>query len=281
MSDFLRSMASSSAKRAASIGHAFTAKDFELPTAPLEPGSFEIIAEIKERSPSAGVLSSPTAACATRAERARQYRKGGAAAISVLTEPASFGGDMSHLREVVAAVPGTPVMRKDFLTDVRQVLEARAAGASGVLLIAAILNDAELADMLDCAFEHSLFVLLESFDHDDVARMVRLLEVSRYADKAANRKLLLGVNSRDLRTLEVEPARLARFAPMLPAAALAVAESGLAGPRDAAEVSSLGYRVALVGTALMRAENPAALVSEMLAAGRAATNAQQREAVTS
>jgi indole-3-glycerol phosphate synthase len=275
MSDFLRSMASSSAERAASIRHAFTAKDFDLPIAPFKAGTFEIIAEIKERSPSAGVLSSPIAARTTPSERARQYRLGGAAAISVLTEPARFGGDMSHLREVAAAVPGTPVMRKDFLVDARQVLEARAAGASGVLLIAAILDDAELADMLDCAFEHSLFVLLESFDRDDVARTVRLLDVARYADKAANDELLLGVNSRNLRTLEVEPARLAGFAPMFPADTIAVAESGLAEPRDAAEVSSLGYRVALVGTALMRAENPAALVSEMLAAGRAAANTRQ------
>lgn len=278
MSDFLRSMASSSAERAASIGQAFTARDFDLPTVALDLGVFDLIAEIKERSPAEGLLL-PQAG--KRAERARQYLKGGAAAISVLTEPARFGGDMSHLREVVAAVPGMPVMRKDFLADVRQVLEARAAGASGVLLIVAILDDPQLADMLQCAFEHSLFVLLESFDDDDVARTLRLLDVARYAEKAANKQLLLGVNSRNLRTLEVEPGRLARLAPLLPAAAVAVAESGLAEPQDAAEVSSLGYRVALVGSALMRAEDPAALVREMLVAGRAAANTEQGNAVIS
>jgi indole-3-glycerol phosphate synthase len=271
-------MASSSAERAASIGQAFTARDFDLPTVALDLGAFDLIAEIKERSPAEGLLL-PQAG--KRAERARQYLKGGAAAISVLTEPARFGGDMSHLREVVAAVPGMPVMRKDFLADVRQVLEARAAGASGVLLIVAILDDPQLADMLQCAFEHSLFVLLESFDDDDVARTLRLLDVARYAEKAANKQLLLGVNSRNLRTLEVEPGRLARLAPLLPAAAVAVAESGLAEPQDAAEVSSLGYRVALVGSALMRAEDPAALVREMLVAGRAAANTEQGNAVIS
>ena len=156
MSDFLRTMADASRKRAASVPETFRARDFDLPAAPLNLASFDLIAEVKERSPSAGELARESG---TRMERARQYLEGGAAAISVLTEPSRFGGDMSHLREVVAAVSGAglPVMRKDFLVDVRQVLEARAAGASGVLLIVAMLSDARLADMLDCAFEHSLF----------------------------------------------------------------------------------------------------------------------------
>jgi indole-3-glycerol phosphate synthase len=276
MSDFLRSMASASAERAASIGRNFSARDLDRPLAPLELCSFDLVAEIKERSPSAGELPSKAGA---RTERAILYRQGGAAAISVLTEPSRFGGDIFHLREVASAVPGTPVMRKDFLVDVRQVLEARAAGASGILLIGAILKDSQLADMLDCAFEHSLFVLLESFDDDDIARTVRLLDAARYAERAAARQLLVGVNSRDLRTLEIEPARFARFAAMLPAAAVTVAESGLGTPADAAEVSSLGYRVALVGTALMRHENPAALVSGMLVAGRAAASGERRNSI--
>lgn len=275
MSDFLRTMATSSAERAAGIDRAFSAGDFDLPAAPLHLGAFDVIAEIKERSPSAGVLGTGQA---TRADRALQYLRGGAAAISVLTEPTSFGGDLSHLREVVAAVSGDglPVIRKDFLIDVRQILEARAAGASGVLLIAAMLSDAQLADMLDCAFEHSLFVLLESFDDMDLGRARRLLETHRYADQAARRQLLLGVNSRNLRSLEVDPGRLARLAAMLPAGAIAVAESGLEEPGDAALVSSLGYGVALVGTALMREGNPAALISAMLVAGRTAATTRKR-----
>jgi indole-3-glycerol phosphate synthase len=260
-------MAAGSAKRAASIRR-FSARDFDLPTAPLNLGVFDLIAEIKERSPSAGTLAPPAG---TRAERARQYVQGGAAAISVLTEPARFGGDLSHLREVVTAVSGSgvPVMRKDFLVDPRQILEARAAGASGVLLIAAMLCETELADMVDCAFEHSLFVLLESFDESDVARTLDLLRIDRFADKAARGQLLVGVNSRNLRSLEVDSTRLAGLLPMLPDRAVAVAESGLRGTEDAAMVASLGYRVALVGTALMRETNPAALIGEMLLAGRA------------
>jgi indole-3-glycerol phosphate synthase len=189
---------------------------------------------------------------------------------------------MSHLREVVAAVTGRaiPVMRKDFLVDVRQILEARAVGASGVLLIVAMLSDRQLGNLLDCAFEHSLFVLLESFDADDVARTCSLLELRRYADQALHRRLLVGVNSRSLRSLEVDTARLATLAPALPEAAVAVAESGLVGAEDAAAVSALGYGVALVGTALMRERKPAALIREMLAAGRATAASRNRSSIT-
>jgi indole-3-glycerol phosphate synthase len=271
-------MAAGSRERAALIPDTFSARDFDLPAAPLKLGSFDLIAEIKERSPSAGELTDQSG---TRTDRARQYLDGGAAAISVLTEPSRFGGDMSQLREVVAAVSGAgmPVMRKDFLVDVRQLLEARAAGASGVLLIVAMLRDDRLVDMLDCAFEHSLFVLLESFDEDDIRRMARLLEIGRYADQAGHRRLLVGVNSRNLRTLAVDPGRLARLASLLPDGALAVAESGLRTPEDAALASSLGYRVALVGTALMREGSPGALISDMLVAGRAAVSTQKRNPI--
>lgn len=278
MSDFLQTMAASSAERAASISGTFAACNFDLPVAPLDLDSFDLIAEIKDRSPSAGQLAGDSS---SRMDRARQYLQGGAAAISVLTEPSRFGGDMSHLREVVAAVSGAslPVMRKDFLVDVRQVLEARAAGASGVLLIVAMLSDDKLADMLDCAFEHSLFVLLESFDEDDVGRAAGLLKIARYADRAVRRQLLVGVNSRNLRTLDVDSGRLARLAPLLPHDTVAVAESGLGNPGDAAEVSSLGYRVALVGTALMREADPGALISDMLVQGRAAVATQKRDSI--
>ncbi|HEX5766371.1 MAG TPA: indole-3-glycerol-phosphate synthase [Woeseiaceae bacterium] len=279
MSDFLRVMADRSEQRAASIRNAFSASDFDHPVCPLTLRGFDLVAEIKMRSPSEGQLSREHAG---NAERALQYAEGGAAAISVLTEPSRFGGHMSHLRDVVAAVKSRriPVMRKDFLVDGRQVLEARAAGASGVLLIAAMLQDTQLQRMLDCAFEHSLFVLLESFDADDVERTRRLLELPQYADKAAQRQLLVGVNSRNLRTLEVDPDRLAKLSHSLPEGAVAVAESGLNDAGDAASVSALGYRVALVGTALMRAPDPAALIGEMLAAGRAAGTSLQGNSKT-
>jgi indole-3-glycerol phosphate synthase len=260
-------MAALSAERSASIAGNYSASDFDLPLVPLNTGSFGVIAEIKERSPSAGMLATDGA---SRSDRARQYAQGGAAAISVLTEPSSFNGDISHLEEVVAAVAGTdvPVMRKDFLVDPKQILEARAAGASGVLLIVAMLDDRRLASMLDSAAEHSLFVLLESFDVIDLERTARLLARAACAERAASGQLLIGVNSRDLRTLHVDPARLEKLAPRLPEAAVTVAESGIGGAEDVRRVAALGYRAVLVGTALMRRADPAALINEMLLAGR-------------
>ncbi len=224
-----------------------------------------MIAEIKGRSPAEGGLS-----CGNedRAERARQYARGGAAAISVLTEPSRFDGGLEHLEEVVAAVPGTPVMRKDFLVDALQVREARSAGASGVLLIATMLDDDKLREMLDCSFELGMFVLLESFDKNDLERVANLMEQAGYADMAASGQLLVGVNTRNLRTLAVDAERLATLAPVLPAAPC-VAESGLHTADDAADVAALGYRLALVGTALMRSEDPEALVMAMRQAGAA------------
>ena len=264
MSDFLATMAKSSAERAAEAGP-FTAAQLDQPVAPLQLGAFDVIAEIKDRSPAEGGL---TGRGVDRAHRARQYVDGGAAAISVLTEPSRFDGSLEHLEEVAAAVRDTPVMRKDFLVEPVQVLEARAVGASGVLLIAAMLDDARLRSMLDCAAEHGLFVLLESFDETDLARSSRLLDNPADRERADAGQLLFGVNTRNLRTLHVDPQRLARLAPALPAARC-VAESGLHEAADAATVAGLGYRLALVGTALMRSEDPAGLVAGMREAGAA------------
>ena len=203
-----------------------------------------------------------------RAARARTYAEAGAAAISVLTEPSQFSGSLEHLAEVAAAVPDTPVMRKDFLVEAVQILEARQAGASGVLLIVAMLDDAKLRQMLDCAAEHDMFVLLESFDREDLERTDVLLDDPVYGQRAESGQLLVGVNTRDLRTLHVDPDRLEDLAPLLPAARC-VAESGLHVAEDAARVAALGYGAALVGTALMRSDDPGALVEAMQAAGRA------------
>ena len=258
MSDFLATMAQSSAARAALAPGRFVDADFDRPVVPLALGAFDVIAEIKNRSPAMGDLAQGDS---DRASRARAYAAGGAAAISVLTEPSRFDGTLEHLEEVVAAVPGTPVMRKDFLVEPVQVLEARKAGASGVLLIATMLDDAKLRAMLDCAFEHGMFVLLESFDADDLARSAAFLD--------SRGQLLIGINTRNLRTLEVDADRLERLAPLLPDAPC-VAESGLHVADDAARVAGWGYTMALVGTALMRSEDPTTLVMDMRAAGAAA-----------
>ena len=262
MSDFLQQMAAGSAERAASAG-TIPAAALDKPSVPLRLGAFDVIAEIKDRSPAEGGLAGKNA---DRSERARQYVAGGAAAISVLTEPSRFDGTLAHLEEVVAAVPDTPVMRKDFLVDPVQVLEAKRAGASGVLLIVAMLDNGTLRSMLDCAAEHGLFVLLESFDEPDLARSMQLLDNSSDQQRAERGELLFGVNTRDLRTLHVDPRRLEALAPFLPPGRC-VAESGLHVAEDAARVAGLGYNMALVGTALMRSDDPAALIAEMRAAG--------------
>ena len=142
-------------------------------------------------------------------------------------------------------------------------------GASGVLLITTMLSDTKLREMLDCAWEHGLFVLLESFDEEDVRRTSALLENPDERDKAVSGQLLVGVNTRNLRTLEVDPDRLRNLAPALPEARC-VAESGLLIPDDAARVAGWGYRMALVGTALMRSDNPTALIAAMRNAAQSA-----------
>lgn len=267
MSDFLKKMAASARARAAELPPAFAAAELDAPAHSLRLDAFDLIAEIKNSSPSEGPISDRSD---DRGARARNYLRGGAAAISVLTEPSAFGGKLQHLREAVAAVADSavPVMRKDFLVDPRQILEARAAGASGVLLIAAILPDAELRAMLDCAYEHSMFVLLECFDANDLGRCTALLDEAKHRSQAERNGLLLGINTRNLRTLAVAPDRLEELAPRLPAGVVCVAESGLTSAADAAAARKLGFRMALVGTALMRSADPAALIAEMLAAGR-------------
>lgn len=263
---FLDQMAAASAGRvrdaraAGSEGALLAACRAAATAPPLRLGDFELIAEIKRHSPAEGALGATTDVAA----RARAYAAAGAAAVSVLTEPARFGGSLADLATAVAALAGTgvPAMRKDFLVDPWQVLEARAAGAGGVLLIVAMLEDAVLREMLAAAREHELFVLLEAFDEADLARAAPLCGGTPKAP------VLVGVNTRDLRTLAVDPARLERLAPRLPAGVPAVAESGLHTAADAAAAAALGYRLALVGTALMRADDPGALAGAMLAAGR-------------
>lgn len=263
MSDFLQSMAAGSAERAAALSSGFTSADFDKPLVKLDLGDFDVIAEIKEHSPAEGRLGSRES---DRAQRAGHYASGGAAAISVLTEPGRFAGALEHLEEVVAAVPETPVMRKDFLVEPVQVHEARKAGASGVLLITTMLSDTRLREMLDAAWQHGMFVLLEGFDEKDLARASKLLEDDDERERAATGQLLIGVNTRNLRTLKVDATRLKTLAPLLPDARC-VAESGLRVADDAATVASYGYRMALVGTALMRSDDPAALIAAMRHAG--------------
>jgi indole-3-glycerol phosphate synthase len=231
----------------------------------LAPAGFDLIAELKLRSPALGDLSTRTA---DPLARLRGYAAGGAAVCSILTEPSRFDGDLAHLRQAaeVLAPLGVPAMRKDFLVDPYQVLEARANGASGVLLIVRMTSPGDLVALLDTAAEQGLFVLLEAFDADDVAVAAALARDRRGRDE----QVLMGVNCRDLQSLQIDFARFARLRDLLPAAWPAVAESGVVTAADAAAVAALGYRCALVGTTLMRQDDPAGAVRELLAAGRGA-----------
>jgi len=230
----------------------------------LAPGGFDVIAELKLRSPAAGQLGTPTAGVT---ERVTTYARAGAAAVSVLTEPARFDGSLEHLIEAQAALAplGVPVMRKDFLVDPYQVLEARVAGAGGVLVILRLLSRAATETLIDCARTCGLFVLLEAFDASDLELMHELV-----ATHAGGTTLLAGVNCRDLTTLEVVPQRLAALAPLLPTGVPHVAESGVVTDADVKRVAAAGYGLVLVGSALMRASDPAVLLRSLLAAGRAA-----------
>jgi indole-3-glycerol phosphate synthase len=199
-------------------------------------------------------------------QRVAAYARGGAAAVSVLTEPDRFDGSLEHLRRAVAVLDplGVPAMRKDFLVAPYQLYEARAAGAGGALLIVRMLSEAVLEEMLDVAAELGLWILLEAFDEADIAVMNALV-----ARRNTQQGLLLGVNSRDLQTLQVVPERLLTMAGLLPAHLPRVAESGVGNAADAAAMARAGWTLALVGTALMSATAGAEpLAQAMLAAAR-------------
>jgi indole-3-glycerol phosphate synthase len=224
---------------------------------------FDLIAEYKRRAPSAGDLLRPEepAAYATPAGRAKLYARAGAAAVSVLTESTRFAGSLSDLAEASAAVD-VPVMRKDFLVDPYQVFEARAAGASGVLVIVRLVDAPGLTALLDTAAALGMFALIEVFDEEDAERAGAAV-----AGRSTG-QLLVGVNTRDLSSLDSDPQRLAGLARRLPDGLAKVAESGLGVPEDTARAAGLGYDLALVGSALMRARDPVTMVEAMLATGR-------------
>ena len=259
MSDFLEQMRAESLDRVA--GAKASGDEAELrhriatatAARPISTVQFGIIAELKRVSPAEGAFGDSL----SPAERARQYAAGGASALSVLTEEFRFGGSLDDL-SIVAASVDLPVMRKDFLVDPWQLLEARAHGASGVLLIAELLDDAMLEEMLGVAFELGLFVLLESFSLEQTARVLPLCDGER---------VLCGVNCRDLRSLRVDLDRFTEAGAQL-ADQVWVAESGIGSVEDLARAVRAGCRLALCGTALMRAEDPAAVLREFTRVGR-------------
>jgi indole-3-glycerol phosphate synthase len=210
-----------------------------------------LIAEVKRASPSKGDL----APIADPAALARAYAAGGAAAISVLTEQRRFGGSLDDLLAVRAAVD-TPLLRKDFIVTPYQLWEARAAGADLALLIVAALTQPELHALLEVAARVGLTALVEVHDEDELARALTAGAT------------LVGVNARNLRTLEVQPDTFTRLAPRVPDGVVTVAESGIRGPDDVRGYADAGADVVLVGEALVTGGDPRGAVEKMVAAGK-------------
>jgi indole-3-glycerol phosphate synthase len=210
-----------------------------------------VIAEVKRRSPSAGEIRGGIAAASV----ARAYVEGGAAAISVLTDAGHFGGSLDDL-EAVADCAGVAVLRKDFTLDPLQLWEARGAGASAVLLIARILDDAQLVDLGAAAQELALSALVEVHDEAELERALRA---------GAG---IIGVNNRDLTRFTTDLAVTERLARHVPRGVVLVAESGIGSEADVERVAAAGADAVLVGEALMRASDPAAVVRTFSAVHR-------------
>jgi indole-3-glycerol phosphate synthase len=207
-----------------------------------------VIAELKKASPSRGVIRGSFHVGAL----ARELEDAGAAALSVLTDEEFFQGSLLHLVEASVAVE-LPCLRKDFLVDEFQVLEARAHGADAVLLIVAALSDPELRRLLAAARGHGLDLLCEVHDR---------AELGRALDLGFD---IIGVNSRDLRTFQVNLETALALADGIPAGVLKVAESGIHGPEDMRRLRAAGYQAFLIGEALMKADHPGEALRALLA----------------
>jgi indole-3-glycerol phosphate synthase len=210
-----------------------------------------VIAEVKRRSPSAGVIREAADAVGL----ARLYAEGGAAAVSVLTEGPHFGGSLEDL-ERVARATGLPTLRKDFIVDPLQLYEARAAGAAAVLLIARALPAVRLAELAELARELGLAALVEVHDATELAAAV------------AVRPAAIGVNARDLDTLAMDAGLSDQLIPRVPAHLPAVAESGILARRDVERAARAGADAVLVGTAVAAARDPAAAVGGLVGVPR-------------
>jgi indole-3-glycerol phosphate synthase len=214
----------------------------------LRGGPVRVIAEVKRASPSAGAIDSALDAPG----QARRYASAGAAAISVLTDGPGFGGSLEDLAAVRSAVD-VPLLRKDFVVDRYQLLEARAAGADAALLIVAALDPEALRRLHDGCAELGLAALVEV--HDEAETVAALAAGAR----------IVGVNNRDLRTFAVDLAVSERIVPALPPDVRGVAESGVRTAGDARRLRRAGAANLLVGEALVRAPDPGALIREMTA----------------
>lgn len=229
------------------------ARDF---AAALRGRGVRVIAEIKRASPSRGALNLDV----QPAELALTYAGAGAAAISVLTEPHYFQGALEDVQQVRSALDAAgqavPLLRKDFIIDPYQLLEARLAGADAVLLIAGALADEALHRLYPQALELGLMPLVEVHDQGELERALAL------------HPRVVGINNRDLRTFQVDLETTLRLRPMIPPDVVVVAESGIRSPADMRRLAEAGVQAVLVGEALVTAPDPKAVLQELVEAGR-------------
>jgi indole-3-glycerol phosphate synthase len=213
-------------------------------------GKLAIISEIKRRSPSAGQIN----AHVTSIDQARRYQAAGADAISVLTDEKFFGGTLDDLRSVTAwfnsSAPALPCLRKDFMVHPVQVLEAREAGASGILIIVRALNDEEIKALFSAATVSGLDALFEVHDEHELDRAV------------SHGARIIGVNNRDLAVFKTDLSVSERLIPRFPRDVIAVSESGISTAADAARARAAGAHAVLVGEALMRASDPGRVIAD-------------------
>jgi indole-3-glycerol phosphate synthase len=212
-----------------------------------------VIAEVKRQSPSKGVINAGIDA----ADQARAYASGGAAALSILTEPAEFGGSVADLL-AARTVTLIPALKKDFHVHPIQALEARAAGASAMLLIARALAPDRLREMADAAAEQGVEILVE------------IRNEAELEDALAIDATLIGVNARDLETLIIEPAVTERLLRLIPPDRVAIAESGVKGRADVERAAALGADAVLVGSSISSASDPTAAVAALTGVRRSA-----------
>ena len=213
------------------------------------PG-LSVIAELKQASPSKGLIAPDFERIFL--DKARQYEEGGAAAISCLTEPKFFLGSDEYLRKVRAAVQ-LPILRKDFTINEYQIYEAKCLGADAVLLICSLLSESQLAEYLCQAHELGMNALVEAHDADEVGAAI------------AAGAGIIGVNNRNLKDFSINPLNSLRLREQIPADKIFVAESGIAKASDCAGLKAAGVQAVLVGEALMRSADPAAMLKEMRA----------------
>jgi len=218
---------------------------------PAGGGPLAVIAEIKRRSPSAGAIAEGASAT----EQARRYQAAGASALSVLTDNKYFGGELADLEAVAAQLretpPTLPCLRKDFMLHPLQVREAREAGASAILIIVRALDDAAISALYAAARAAGLDALFEVHEEPELARAV------------AHGAEIIGVNNRDLAVFKTDLAFSERLIPRFPKNVIAVSESGIATPADAARARAAGAHAVLVGESLMRAADPRALLQSL------------------